>query len=85
MSTEVHQEGTSQEDCPQEEEGCQEEDRPQEEEDHQEEQEIGILLVITVTAKPLWRFCVVMEWSIRFRFKYILMNIGSYLFGIEVS
>ena len=64
MSTEVHQEGTSQEeDCPQEEEGCQEEDCPQEEEDHQEEQEIGILLVITVTAtvKPLWRFYVVME------------------------
>lgn len=77
MSTEVHQEGTSQEeDCPQEEEGCQEEDRPQEEEDHQEEQEIGILLVITVTAKPLWRFCVVMEWSIRFRFTYT--NIVSY-------
>jgi len=63
MSTEVHQEGTSQEeDCPQE-EGCQEEDCPQEEEDHQEEQEIGILLVITVivTAKPLWRLYVVME------------------------
>ena len=63
MSTEVYQEGTSQEeDCPQE-EGCQEEDCPQEEEDHQEEQEIGILLVITVTAtvKPLWRFYVVME------------------------
>ena len=68
MSTEVHQEGTSQEeDCPQE-EGCQEEDCPQEEEDHQEDQEIGSLLVITVTAtvKPLWRFYVVMEWSIRF-------------------
>ena len=63
MSTEVHQEGTSQEeDCPQE-EGCQEEDCPQEEEDHQEDQEIGSLLVITVTAtvKPLWRFYVVME------------------------
>ena len=62
MSTEVHQEGTSQEeDCPQEEEGCQEEDCPQEEEDHQEEQEIGILLVITVTTKLFGALSGVME------------------------
>ena len=72
MSTEVHQEGTSQEeDCPQEEgcqeedcpqeEGRQEEDRPQEEEDHQEEQEIGILLVITVTTKLFGALSGVME------------------------